>query len=465
MKKALWFLLLCLPVALFAQQPRTINQSTWQANRAKDSVALRNHSAHAEFQKQFPSTGKHSEAYYDSLQGNTYLKPKVRKECTLSTQVFGFHPSWMGSAYKSYDYGLLSTLSFFSATVNPATGDFSSTGGWESTPVVDSALKHNVRVELTIANLGSAANAQLLPNASACQKLIDQSVGLVKARNANGITVDFEQIPSANKQQFTDFVTRLSQKLKEEMPGAGISICLYAVDWDKVFDIPSLTRVVDRFVIMGYDYYVNGSSTAGPVAPLRSGTEWAPYNLDASTQYYLKAGVPPGKLILAIPYYGRQWKVSGNELPSKNAGFVATVTYSDYAEAPQKYGNPVWDDPSATNYRDASGGAVMQTWLEDSTSLGAKYDYVQQQKIGGVGIFALGYDNGSHHLWDLLRNKFTVCVTDSMKQANEDSVRQAMEDSSGIPKARKGTGMLTFALLTGGLVFFMIIFFMWKKKK
>ncbi|NQX98906.1 MAG: T9SS type A sorting domain-containing protein, partial [Flavobacteriales bacterium] len=50
-----------------------------------------------------------------------------------------------------------------------------------------------------------------------------------------------------------------------------------------------------------------------------------------------------------------------------------------------------------------------QTFCNDKQSLAARYDIVKQMKIGGIGIWALGYDDGYTELWDLIEEKFTDC--------------------------------------------------------
>lgn len=38
--------------------------------------------------------------------------------------------------------------------------------------------------------------------------------------------------------------------------------------------------------------------------------------------------------------------------------------------------------------------------------MGIKYDWIKEKQLGGVGIWALGYDNGHTELWKLLAQKF-----------------------------------------------------------
>jgi hypothetical protein len=48
-----------------------------------------------------------------------------------------------------------------------------------------------------------------------------------------------------------------------------------------------------------------------------------------------------------------------------------------------------------------------QCFMDDVYSLGEKYDIVNRRDLGGIGIWALGYDNGRQELWDLIASKFT----------------------------------------------------------
>jgi len=47
-------------------------------------------------------------------------------------------------------------------------------------------------------------------------------------------------------------------------------------------------------------------------------------------------------------------------------------------------------------------------FIDDPFSLGKKYDIVNRRDLAGIGIWALGYDNGYQELWDLIAQKFTA---------------------------------------------------------
>ena len=72
-------------------------------------------------------------------------------------------------------------------------------------------------------------------------------------------------------------------------------------------------------------------------------------------------------------------------------------------------------------YRDKENN-YRQLWYEDSLTLAKKYDWVNEKNIGGVGIWALGYDNGYPDLWKLLGAKFAL---------NESELKQAAAVARG----------------------------------
>ena len=52
------------------------------------------------------------------------------------------------------------------------------------------------------------------------------------------------------------------------------------------------------------------------------------------------------------------------------------------------------------------GGEIRQIYFEDETSLGLKFDLAKQSGLGGVAIWAMGYDDGFDDLWELVAEKF-----------------------------------------------------------
>src|SRR5262249_39638728 len=154
---------------------------------------------------------------------------------------------------------------------------------------------------------------------------------------------------------------------------------------------------VDLFIIMGYDYYYGGSTTAGPEDPLYNFQTSYNYTLSKSITYYLKQSVPANKLLLGLPYYGREWETTGSAGPSAATGnYTATQTFAVVkTNANGYYSNPQWEPNSFSPfYPYQVSSAWRQCWCDDANSMRRRFDVVNQRGIGGIGIWALGYDDG-----------------------------------------------------------------------
>ncbi len=52
-------------------------------------------------------------------------------------------------------------------------------------------------------------------------------------------------------------------------------------------------------------------------------------------------------------------------------------------------------------------------FIEDKKSLGIKFDFAKAKNLGGVGMWALGFDDGKIDFWALLQEKFGVKLADN----------------------------------------------------
>ncbi len=327
---------------------------------------------------------------------------------TLKKRVFGYHPYWMGNSWQNYQWELLSDLCYFSYDTDPATGNPITTNGFETAEVIDTALAHGVRVHLCVTLF--SGHAAFFANPQAQQNLTGNIISLLIQRGIQGVNIDFEAVPSSQQQGLTNYLVQLSQELHSAVPGAELSIAAPAVNWSNTFDIPAITPALDFIMIMAYDYYWNGSNLAGPVSGYWPLTSSFNYAVNHSLSYYQSQGVPNEKLLLGLPYYGREWPVNSNTLPASTSGSGTAVTYRNVRGNSSGFYTPqnlYWDHFSNNPYYSYFNNNWRQCFFDDERSLGAKYDLVNRRNAGGIGIWALGYDNGYPELWDLIAEKFT----------------------------------------------------------
>jgi len=367
-------------------------------------------SIHKEDMENYSNAGLSNEDYRLINQTSIAPKTKIEKNCTLNKIVFGWHPYWSNGLESNYEWNLLSDFAYFAYEVNPSTGNASNTYSWSTEPSVDTALSHGVRVSLCVTLFSS--HATFFGSSSSQQTLITNIINLIQQRGAHGVNIDFESVPSANKTQLTNFIINLCNQMHTAMPASKVSMCLPAVDWSATYDVVAMMPYVDLFLIMGYDYYYSGSSEAGPTDPLYTHISTYNYNVSKSVTYYLNKGVPNTKLALGLPYYGREWPTSTNTVPSNTTATGVARKYNYVRDnANGYYSNPIsYNKTMSTYYVFNDGSSWRQCFITDAYMMGRRYDMVNQRNLAGIGIWALGNDDGYNDLWQVIENKFTNCA-------------------------------------------------------
>lgn len=313
--------------------------------------------------------------------------------------VLGYHPSWVADTQaRNYDWSRLSTLVYYGYEVEPSDIPSSYTYRWETASIIDSAKSHGVRVALVAALSGKSALEELLSDTSKCCDLISDLLGKLRMRGADAINVDFEGIPKSQRDNFTSFVRRLRDSLSTNYSDYELSLAGPAVDWNGSWDFPTLSKLVDFIVLMGYDYHWQSGETAGAVAPL--GGDYV--NVRYSIGDYTASGCPREKILLGVPWYGYDWPV---ETDTRNAKTIAPGRTARYYQAKQmanKYGKQFDTVSQSAVVKYKSGDTLRQLWFDDSLSLTKKYREAIDSSLGGIAIWAIGYEADCREMWQAL---------------------------------------------------------------
>ena len=383
-----------------------------------DNESITHKSIHQEQSEKYAQYNFSTDNQWDSLRtvdtGKQHPALSLRsnsRACNLNKRVFGWHPYWNAGLEANYDWNGLTDFCYFSYEVNSATGAAITTHSFATAPAVTTALANGVNVTLC-ATLFSGHTA-FFASSTSQQTLITNLINLVSARGAKGVNIDFEGMGASHRAGFTAFMINLCNQMHAAIPGSEVSICLYSVDWSNTFDMAAMNPYVDLFIIMGYDYYYSGSTTAGPEDPLYNFQTSYNYTLTKSITSYLKQGTTRSKLLLGLPWYGREWATTSSTIPSATSGVgTNTVIYSTMRDnVTGNYGTRAWDPISFSSYYPSvRGGNNWQAFVDDAYSIAKRFDIVNQRGIGGIGIWALGYDDGYSDFWNLIQDKFTDCA-------------------------------------------------------
>jgi spore germination protein YaaH len=320
---------------------------------------------------------------------------------SMTHEVHGYHPYWSGNAYTSYDWSLITTIAFFSLEMSPY-GTITNDHGWPWTELVSMAHDNGTRVIVTVTNFYSPDIQTLLTTPAYRAAAISNIVAAVQLGGADGVNIDFEYITAAARASFVTFIADLNVALHEILDDPYLSVATPAVDWNGSYDYAALAEHCNHLMIMAYSYHWSGSTTTGPVAPLAG---WGTYNVTWTIDDYLFWGVAPSSILLGVPYYGRHWPTSGPEPAAPTTGTGAGITFAEAQPQGTTHGL-LWDDPGQTPWYRYETDQWQQVWFDNEVSLGAKYDFVKNESLAGIGIWALSYDGARPELWAALSSAF-----------------------------------------------------------
>jgi spore germination protein YaaH len=317
--------------------------------------------------------------------------------------VYGWHPYWAAAnAYLSFDYSALTHIAYFSYETDPATGGYTTIRAWNTTPIISYAHQQGVKVTLTVTNFGYDQNDMILGDTLKQDLMITTLISLLASRSGDGVNFDLEMVRNTQRANLVAFMRRAVSRIKTAIPGAEISMATPAVDWSGTWDFAQLGQICDYLIVMGYDYYWSGSSTAGPVAPLGGEN----YNITRTIDTYLAAGVPPQKLLLGVPWYGNDWPVVSGDRKSAATGTASSRVYSVAEPMAGIYGKIFDATTKVPWFAYLSGTAWRQVWYDDSLSLALKYNLANARALAGVGIWAISHEAGRSEIWSGIKAAF-----------------------------------------------------------
>lgn len=362
----------------------------------------------------------------------TTLKPLTQDKG--EREVFGFAPFWNLDKLDNVDFNVLTTLAFFGIPSNE-NGDldqydpgFSAFESDQATKLFKKAHSYNTKVVLTLVQMDNNVILILMDNNEAQKNLISQAVELVQKRGIDGINVDFEYTGDPGQDYrdiFTKFVASLTKEMHLKNPRSKVTVSVYAssVKDPKIYDIEKLSQITDGIFMMAYDFAVASSDNAIPTAPLyghKEGKYW--YDIATAVNDFLKK-MPAQKLILGVPLYGYNYVVYEPEIKAETRpyyswrGQAVAQTYAAVQDSikPDMPGildyKTGWDNAGQVGWK-AYYVAETDTWrmifLDDVKSLAAKFDFAKSKNLAGVGLWALGFDEGKKELWALLEKKFGI---------------------------------------------------------
>lgn len=381
----------------------------------------------------------------DRLITNRDLSYTYHSNVYNDKEVLGFLPYWSLSKYQDIDYSKFSSLAYFSLTTDETgawikeykkDGVTYPDGGWTGFNSVSFsnmvALAHSkgVKVLLLVKNFDPYSIRRIVTNTeNAGDRLINNIVNTVREKGLDGVNIDFEYIPKSGvandtvtddlRASFASWHDKLADRMHVEFPNSHVSTDVFGSSaiYYQIYDVKALGKTsLDYIVFMTYDYITTKcyeGKYMSPMSPLygNQGYNISTHLLEAAKK------ASSEKVIMGIPYYGIDFQVK----PIEKDKYNALVDYPNCDGTIETYGSIVkpeydlyhnvntikWNNTEkATWYSYSINGKYRHGYYDDARSLGAKYGFVRSANLGGIAIWAVGYDNNAKELYDVIRDNF-----------------------------------------------------------
>lgn len=231
--------------------------------------------------------------------------------------------------------------------------------------------------------------AQILPYTSKRRLIIDQLMSEADRCGFDGINVDFERVTQDVGEDYIQFIRELSIECRKR--GLVLSVDNYVPrNFNAHYEWKEQGIMADYVIVMGYDEHWAGCEEAGSVASLKY--------VEEGIQKMVEE-VPANKVINAVPLYTRIWTTAGDgTVTSQAVGINAASEYLMKRSVPYS-----WDESTGQNYAEFEAeGNLVQVWLEDEQSIGAKIGIMKNYGLGGVAAWKLGFDEGRKNIWSVI---------------------------------------------------------------
>lgn len=279
-------------------------------------------------------------------------------------------------------------------------------------------IDKNKHVEIVISQFNHGDIVAFLGSKKAQENFYSSLDSVLLAYPINGVNIDIEtsgETSETLRNNMSSFIKDLRTHLNSKYSNVQLSIDMYAgaAANKQIWDVTAIAPYVDYIIVMAYDFHRSSSQKAGPVAPLFGDAAKWEESISEYFQSFLQQA-PREKVVLGIPFYGYEWQTTSRDAKSHTFPDTgATASYSRVLELLEKKEElqvqEHWNETALSPYISyVEDGEIYVVYYENSRSISYKLDYVNQLDLGGIAIWALGYEGDSRELWDVLARKVNI---------------------------------------------------------
>ncbi|KAL8288296.1 hypothetical protein RB597_000412 [Gaeumannomyces tritici] len=238
---------------------------------------------------------------------------------------------------------------------------------------------------------------------------VSTAVKLMGDWGMDGLDIDWEYPDTAAKNAnsvslLADLRKGLDDYAAQHAPGYRFTLSFPAPagpDHYRAFNFKAMDASLDFWSVMAFDFAGNWDNTTGhqanvfpePSTPLATKA-----SIDQAVADYVAGGVPPGKLNVGIPLYGRSFdKTTGlgkPYTPSTAGSLDGQAAIWLYKDLPRAGATVLYDDVAKATYTfDNSTGQLVS--YDDKKSAQFKSQYIKEKGLGGVMFWEASQDKNN----------------------------------------------------------------------
>jgi spore germination protein len=275
----------------------------------------------------------------------------------------------------------------------------------DDTEFLREAKNKNVKPLMSITNIkdgefSEEVGSAILTNKEITNKVIENSLAMMKQKGYQGISVDFEFLGKENKEAYNQFLRILTEKMHQQkyivMTAVAPKISATQIgEWYESHDYKAHGEIVDYVILMTYEWGYSGGPpmAVSPIASVKKVLDYAVSEID------------PKKILMGINLYGYDWtlpfKPDGEFAKALNP--VQATQLAGKRQAAIKYSRK--DESPYFRYWDKDKIEHI-VWFEDLRSMKAKFDVVDQYGFAGVSFWNLSF--GYPVFWNYLVDRYNI---------------------------------------------------------
>lgn len=356
------------------------------------------------------------------LTTKNYILPKISGEKVSITNiiiprkdVIGFLPYWLINKTQGDYSKYITTLTYFSLTIDGDGTIQKYTKPGESEPGYHSLISGKADAFLSNAKMKNQTlslsvfggdddkiNAMLKDPDKSAKNLLNDVTPVMEKYGFTDLNLDVEQVSDASasaRLEFINFVRAIRQDMNtDKIKSLSIDVSASAFIKDtNLVDPKNLSSLVDKMIIMAYDYHYSGSLVTGAVAPLSGAGSVSEFDTVSAVEAALE-NVPSSKLILGIPLYGYEWETIDNfpkAATIPGSGLIVSNQRAESIISGCASCSAQFDDTDKeihTIFKDQSTGTYYQLFYPNKESTESKIKLAKKYSLDGIALWALGYE-------------------------------------------------------------------------